>query len=88
MRLYWLSFCDPEKPQGSQFLGVCIVSAEDPALALLYTHQMGINPGGEVVAVPSPDNVDLHPFAKFMNRLLSRDQIDAMDLEIEAGQNQ
>lgn len=25
-KTFWLSFCDPEKPKGQQFLGACVVS--------------------------------------------------------------
>jgi hypothetical protein len=34
-RTYWLSFCDPDKPEGQQFLGVVVidVSEEDAAAA-------------------------------------------------------
>lgn len=36
-RTYWLSFCDGEKPKGSQFLGACIVevTAEEARDVLL-----------------------------------------------------
>jgi len=28
-RTFWLSFCDPDRPAGEQFLGVCIVQVTD-----------------------------------------------------------
>lgn len=46
--LWWMSFCDPGKPTGQQFLGVVIVEAP----GFVHAHQkscaLGINPGGEI----------------------------------------
>lgn len=38
MRTYWLSFCDPERPESEQFLGACLVEVtdEDAATALTF----------------------------------------------------
>ena len=33
MTWWWLSFCDPDKPRGSQFLGVVIVRGESMGAA-------------------------------------------------------
>ena len=51
---YWLSFCDPKKPDGQQFLGVIITKALGLTHALANTKLMGINPGGEVLAFEVP----------------------------------
>lgn len=48
MKWFWLSFCDPEKTPGEQFLGVSIVEAPDMATAPLTAWYMGCNPGGEI----------------------------------------
>lgn len=45
---WWLSFCDPARPAGQQFLGACIVEAVDEITAVKVAHALGINPGGEV----------------------------------------
>lgn len=70
--LWWMSFCDPEKPKGKQFLGVCIVSAP----GLMHAHQkalaLGINPGGEILAAQVEDIP-----GEYMNKLLSRADIEA-----------
>lgn len=29
MRTFWLSFCDPDRPKGRRFLGVCVVDVTD-----------------------------------------------------------
>lgn len=56
-RLFWLSFCDPEKPQGQQFLGVAIVEVtrEDAALASIIVAMGFPNalPGAEWIAAAS-----------------------------------
>jgi hypothetical protein len=73
--LWWMSFCDPTKPKGQQFLGVCIVEAK----GFVHAHQklwtLDINPGGEiqamqVVGVPT----------EYHNKLLSRAELEAADL--------
>lgn len=33
MRYFWLSFCDPDAPHGSQFLGVAVVSVDENEIA-------------------------------------------------------
>lgn len=49
--LVWLSFCDPTKPEGEQFLGAAIVRAENLGDALTKSWKKGCNPGGEVAGV-------------------------------------
>ena len=45
---WWLSFADGSLPEGQQFLGVAIVREHGPARAIRRSHELGINPGGEV----------------------------------------
>jgi hypothetical protein len=45
---WWLSFCDPDLPQGKQFLGVIIIDAESFLMAHMHINLLGINPGGEI----------------------------------------
>lgn len=47
-RWFWLSFADPTRPAGEQFLGACIVEAPDPISAVQMSWALGCNPGGEV----------------------------------------
>jgi hypothetical protein len=46
--LWWLSFCDPAKPPGEQFLGVCLVEADNYPSAIRRAWREGCNPGGEI----------------------------------------
>ena len=41
---WWMSFADPDLPEGSRFLGVAIVQAPHVAAALTRSHRLGINP--------------------------------------------
>jgi hypothetical protein len=50
----WVSFADSSLPEGLQFLGVAIIRARDVADAAAMAHALGINPGGEVLAMPVP----------------------------------
>lgn len=73
--LWWMSFCDPDKPKGQQFLGVCIVEAP----SFMHAHQkawvLGINPGGEIQAIL----VEGVP-AEYHDKLLSRAELEAAGL--------
>lgn len=70
-RLWWLSFADPARPKGQQFLGVSVVRAESFTQAVFQARSLGINPGGQVQGfevesgtIPEGD----------IERLLSRDE--------------
>lgn len=75
--LWWLSFADPHKPKGEQFLGVAIVQAASMKLAVSRTWELQINPGGEVIGVPiirknvKPDKYLLVMEPALHNKLLS-----------------
>lgn len=49
---WWMSFTDPDLPEGEQFLGVVLMNAESPEEALTGSWLLGLNPGGEVAMVP------------------------------------
>jgi hypothetical protein len=56
MGLWWLSFCDPAKPKGEQFLGVALVEADDLPSATRRAWREGCNPGGEIAGFDLPLN--------------------------------
>lgn len=75
---WWLSFADGDLPEGQQFLGVVIASGPTFEEVVTKTHQMGINPGGEIQAVEIPAG---HvPPNEFHDRLLSRAELEEADL--------
>jgi len=45
-QLWWLSYCDPKKPTGSQFQGVLILEANTFLGAVAKAHLLGLSPGG------------------------------------------
>lgn len=71
-QILWMSFCDTSKPKGEQFLGVIITKALGPVHALKKTHQMKINPGGEVM---SYEVTEIQNFNKVSDRLLNKKQL-------------
>lgn len=77
MGIWWLSFADPDRPKGEQFLGVAIVRASGMGPAVTTAHVLKINPGGEVQGVEIPKT--LAPPDEWIGRLLSREEI--VDLE-------
>jgi hypothetical protein len=54
---FWLSFADPARPKGSQFLGLCIVHGHDQHDALTAASIRGLNPGGEVAFIEIDEEV-------------------------------
>lgn len=45
---WWMSFADPNRPIGQQFLGVVLVDAPSFEAAFMAINAAGINPGGEI----------------------------------------
>lgn len=77
---WWLSFVDPDKaaprdeqvPGGPGFLGVCIVRAQTDLLAVMRTHDLGINPGGEVTMFRIPPDIEYTP--EMEDRFIGREE--------------
>lgn len=82
VHLWWLSFCDPELPEGSQFMGACMVPGRGFANAVRVAHALGLNPGGECQGHPvDPARVQEVP-NRWLFRRLSRAECEAFDREI------
>jgi hypothetical protein len=83
--LWWLSFCDPDKPEGSQFLGVALVEGSDAVDAVKQAHRLQCNPGGEVCGVPAPDAIATRIAPEWRDRLLSKQETIALDRLLSSG---
>jgi hypothetical protein len=69
--LWWLSFSNADGP-----LGVAVVQAPGVLEAVVRSHELGINPGGEVAFFgPLPDSA-IGP--EWRDRLLSEDEAHAI----------
>jgi hypothetical protein len=68
---WYLSFCDPQRPKGTQFLGVCIVRGRGVLTAMQRSHALGLNPGGECASWAIGDQQPPLP----VNRLLSKAEL-------------
>ena len=77
---WWLSFCDPDLPEGQAFSGVVLVQAPDFLEAVRFAHRLGINPGGEVAGWKYPPE-DPPPPEAFRYRLLQQADIIALQGE-------
>jgi hypothetical protein len=75
---FWLSFADPNKPPGSQFLGVAIVQGGGMGEAIQNAWTMGINPGGEVQAIPIPE--EHVPDEQYRRRLMPKKELEEAGL--------
>lgn len=89
--LWWLSFCDADRPKGQQFLGACMVvvphaSSEQEGLkeALRMSHLLRINPGGDVQALLCPEEARPWIPAGWVGRLLSREDCATFEEEVAA----
>lgn len=78
---WWLSFVDSKLPKGKQFLGVVIVVASGPTEAVVRSHQLKVNPGGEVSWAPLPSWVCVD--ARWLGRLLTTQECDEVASEFE-----
>jgi hypothetical protein len=86
IELWWLSFADPTRPKGEQWLGVAIVQGVDAVSAVQESHWRGCNPGGEVAACELPGALEkLGPKNEWMDRLLSREEVDAFNAKFRPG---
>jgi hypothetical protein len=75
---FWLSFADPNLPEGSQFLGALILQAPSFEEVIALSHLRGLNPGGEVQGVEIPTDVmDKFPDG-CRERLLSREEAERL----------
>lgn len=79
---WWLSFCDPERPTGRQFLGAAMVQAPNSLMAVSEAHRLKINPGGEV-ALLDLSGVEMDYAKPWWNRLLSQAEIEEMDAALD-----
>lgn len=65
--IYYLSFADEER-----FLGGVFTEAYGIVTAIENTHELGINPGGEVMCIgPGPA-----PRPEYLNRLLTKGELE------------
>lgn len=67
LRWWYLSFA------GETFNGACIVKAQGIATAVIVCSLLDINPGGEVLGVPMPE--ESVPPEQYRDRLLSKSDI-------------
>ena len=75
MTWFYMSFCDPDLPKGTQFIGACIVEAPDFIMAIQTAHFRGINPGGEVMSW----ELQKAPPEEYQYRLMSREELEAIE---------
>lgn len=73
LKYWYLSFATDE-----DFLGACVIEARSFMHAVLESHRLKINPGGEVKGVAIPE---LGPLP--INALLSKADIDFLDKAME-----
>lgn len=84
--LFYLSFADPDRPKGTQFLGACVIRAESILDAANRARDLGANPGGEVMGHAIEAKTAALVDERWQNRLLSKEDVIAMDGDVGARQ--
>lgn len=84
LRLHWLSFADPKLPEGSQFLGICLVLAPGFVTAVEIARAQGNNPGGEVKGIEATDEQTAVIPAELLNKLF-RTREEAEEVSARVG---
>jgi len=92
--MFLLSFCDPGRPSGEQFLGASVVLIpaalvrddlrENMITAVKVAHAMKCNPGGEVrmMLVYASVEAYLLRHREWLFRVLTREEVDRMNREV------
>lgn len=83
--LWWLSFCDPTRPKGEQFLGACIVRAASFPEALMVAGLRGCNPGGECEGSLLDRRGEAFVDEPDLNKLMTREECEQLDNRIMQG---
>lgn len=68
-RLFYLSYASE-----TEFLGAIIIETRGMTTAMMETHALGINPGGECMGIEIPP--ENYPPKECWNRLLSREEVE------------
>ena len=79
MRWWYMSFVDPELPEGHRFLGGILIEACGPTEAMIKSRHQGINPGGEVLTIEVRAELVPNVPESMRNRLCSRAEWESLD---------
>ncbi len=75
-KLWYLSFVD------GKFLGALLMKGRSFSGVLTASHLRGLNPGGEIQFHEVPEQAAVLIDPKWLDRLLSREDLNAMDTEM------
>lgn len=84
MSLFWLSFADPSRPKGAQFLGACVIVGATLIDAVKNAHIFGCNPGGEVMGTQIPKETEALIQERWKRRRLTFAECQDLDAELAA----
>lgn len=75
---WYLSFVDPDLPEGQRWLGGCFVEASGVLSAAMVASARGCNPGGEVAGLGP---MDIPPREGYAYRLLNKEELEEANHE-------
>lgn len=74
MPMYYLSFATPDRS-----LGATVVAADDEYEAIQKSHRLKINPGGEVLIIELPEELETEPeIIACLNKLMTREECEQL----------
>lgn len=76
LKTYWMSFVDPELPEGARFVGACIVQGFGMKDAFENSHLLKCNPGGEVKIIDMSEHKDKIN-EKWIGRLMNKEEAES-----------
>ena len=74
---FWLSFADSKG-----FRGVAIVPGDSLITAVMCSHSLRVNPGGQVVGVPIDRDRFIRIPERYRHRLLTRAECETLNREM------
>lgn len=79
MTLWWLSFADPNRPEGERFLGVSLVYADTLPQAMHKAWMKNCNPGGQIAgwSLPPEGEEKVITSGVPLDKLLTQEEVDA-----------
>ncbi len=81
MTVWYLSFADTGRPEGTQWLGACYVNGINIVDAARAAHALGCNPGGQIMGGELPDEIVIPE--KWVGKLLNEDGLQAVMRDID-----
>jgi hypothetical protein len=80
MSFWWMSFCDPDRPEGDRFIGALVIRADNAHEMIDRSWALDLNPGGEIAFFEIPKQYEPRiPPDWIETRLLTKTECETFD---------